>query len=751
MRRAGPGEDLDLLEAIRALAPAASQARPVADVARLPVRPGTRLSAGDCLALLEAQFASRNLDEAARWLRERGSGYYTIGSAGHESNAAVAAALLPTDPALLHYRSGGFYLVRGAQAGRAAEAMSDILLGVVAAAEEPIAGGRHKVFGHRELNVIPQTSTIASHLPRAVGLAFALDRAARLDCPTPWPADSIVVASIGDASVNHSTAAGAINAAGYCAYQRLPLPLLLVCEDNGLGISVRSPAGWTAAALRGRPGIRYEHADGTDIAAVYDVTADLAAYVRERRSPAILHLSVVRLGGHAGSDVEAAYRPPAEIAADRRRDPLLATARLLVASGYRSAGQIAEQYERSRASALELAARIERAPRLTSAAQVMAPLAPRRPAEVAAAITATPGPARVQAFGRRLPEDEGPLTLAQAINRTLADELAAHPQLLVFGEDVARKGGVYGVTRGLHAAFGSSRVFDSLLDEQAVLGVALGAGLAGLLPVPEIQYLAYLHNAADQIRGEAATVSFFSQGSYRNPMVVRIAGLAYQRGFGGHFHNDNAVAALRDIPGLIIACPARPDDAAPMLRTCLASARADGSVCVFIEPIALYHERDLHEPGDGGWLAPYRPPAAWQDDHVPVGRGRVHGSGRDLTLVTFGNGLRLSLRAAARLASAGIGCRVLDLRWLAPLPAGDLLREAAATGAVLVADETRRSGGVSEAVITALLDGGFPGPIARVASEDSFVPLGEAAATVLLSQDAIEAAARRLVRPAQPG
>jgi 2-oxoisovalerate dehydrogenase E1 component len=125
----------------------------------------------------------------------------------------------------------------------------------------------------------------------------------------------------------------------------------------------------------------------------------------------------------------------------------------------------------------------------------------------------------------------------------------------------------------------------------------------------------------------------------------------------------------------------------------------------------------------------------------------VHGSGRDLTLVTFGNGLRLSLRAAARLASEGIGCRVLDLRWLAPLPADDLLREAAATGAVLVADETRRSGGVSEAVITALIDGGFPGPIARVTSEDSFVPLGEAAAAVLLSQDAIETAARRMVRP----
>ncbi|HEX5190240.1 MAG TPA: thiamine pyrophosphate-dependent enzyme [Streptosporangiaceae bacterium] len=713
-----------------------------------PVRPGSNLTAGALLDLLDAQLASRHLDEAGRWLRGRGTGYYTIGSAGHESNAAVAAALRLTDPALLHYRSGAFYLLRAAQAGRADDGIVDILLGMVAAAAEPIAGGRHKVFGHKDLNIIPQTSTIASHLPRAVGLAYALPRAARLPGvrPSPWPADSVVVASIGDASANHSTAVGAINTAAYCAYQGLPLPLLVVCEDNGIGVSVRTPPGWVAAALGSRPGIRYAYADGTDLASVYDTTLELATFVRERRAPAILHLATVRLGGHAGSDVESGYRSAAEVAADADRDPLRAAINLVASCGLRTAAELAERSERSRAKIFALAARVEAAPGLRSAAQVMAPLAPRRPAVVAAAIRAAPPPARQAAFSGRLPEAAGPLTLAQAINRTLADELAARPGMLVFGEDVARKGGVYGVTRGLLAAFGAGRVFDSVLDEQAVLGLALGAGLAGLLPVPEIQYLAYLHNAADQIRGEAATLSFFSQTVYRNPMVVRIAGLAYQQGFGGHFHNDNAVAALRDIPGLIVACPARPDDAPALLRTCLASASEDGSVCVFLEPIALYHERDLHEPGDGGWLAEYEPPESWQRGHAPVGSGRVHGDGRDLTIVTFGNGLRLSLRAARNLAGAGIGCRVLDLRWLAPLPAADLFREATATGAVLVADETRRSGGVSEGVITALSDAGFDGQVARATSEDSFVPLGEAARTVLLSQQAIEMAARGLLR-----
>ncbi len=712
-----------------------------------PVRPGSALTGQHCLGLFDAQLASRHLDIAARWLRARNAGFYTIGSSGHEGNAALAAALRPTDPALLHYRSGAFYLARAAQAEPPRDGVGDVLLGLTAAAAEPIAGGRHKVFGHAGLHVIPVTSTIASHLPRAVGLAFSLGRAARLGSAARWPVDAIVLASMGDASVNHSTAAGALNTAAYCAYQRLPLPLLLVCEDNGIGISVRTPPGWVAAVASGRAGLRYFHADGCDLASVFDTAREAAAWVREHRSPAFLHLSVVRLGGHAGADPETGYRDPAEIAADLAADPLVRTARLLIGAGLLSPGEVLDRYEASRAQVLDRAAELAGAPRLTSAAEVMAPLAPRRPGQVAAgAATAAGHAARYRAFGGRLPESAGPKTLAQAINATLTDALAARPGMLVFGEDVARKGGVYGVTKGLLAAFGAGRVFDTVLDEQAILGLALGAGLAGLLPVPEIQYLAYLHNAADQLRGEAATLPFFSQGQYRNPMVVRIAGYAYQEGFGGHFHNDNSVAALRDIPGLIVASPARPDDAAAMLRTCLAAAEADGSVSAFLEPIALYHTRDLLAAGDGGWKARYDPPERWAPAHVPVGRARTHGEGTDLTIVTFGNGLRLSLRAAARLAAGGIGARVLDLRWLAPLPADDILREATATGRVLIADEARRTGGVSEAVLAALADGGFRGQAVRVTSEDSFIPLGDAASAVLLSGSAIEAAARALVR-----
>ncbi len=695
------------------------------------------------LQLFDSQLRSRHLDLAARWLRSEGRGFYTIGSSGHESNAAVAAALRPTDPALLHYRSGGFYLQRAAQQP-GHDAVRDVLLGLMGAAEEPISGGRHKVFGHRDLAVIPQTSTIASHLPRAMGLAFSLSRAVKLRAESPWPADSIVVASFGDASANHSTAVGAINAAAQTAYQGLPMPLLLVCEDNGIGISVRTPKGWIASTYSERAGLAYFSADGHDLVATLRASREAANYVRTHRKPVFLHLRTVRLMGHAGADVESAYRTQGEIAAEMALDPVLGTARLLVATGVVTPSEVIARYEEIRDEVRDTAAAVSALPKLKGAAAVMQPLVMPDPTSVAAlAETPADAAARTVIFGVTLPEDEGPLTLAQSINRALLDGAASDGGLITFGEDVGRKGGVYGVTRLLQRRLGTARVFDTLLDEQSILGMALGAGLAGLLPVPEIQYLAYLHNAEDQLRGEAATLPFFSNGQFRNPMVVRVAGYGYQKGFGGHFHNDNTLGVLLDIPGLIIASPSRPDDAALMMRTCLAAARAHGSVCVFLEPIALYHSSDLYEPGDGVWAAPY--PAPGTQPEPVLGATRCYGDGSDLTILTFANGVPMSLRVARRLANDGIGARVVDLRWLRPLPVAEMVAAANATGRVLIVDETRRSGGVSEGIVAALVDAGFEGRMTRVTSEDSFIPLGDAALDVLLSEDTIERAARAIV------
>ena len=690
----------------------------------LPDVPEAR--AAQLLALFRAQAQSRHLDFAARWLEAQGDGFYTIGSAGHESNAALGLLSATTDPALLHYRSGGFYAARAAGIA-AVDPVRDVLRSLTASAADPMSGGRHKVFGHPALHIVPQTSTIASHLPRAVGLGFALGLASRQGRPTPWPDDAVVLCSVGDASLNHSTAAGALNAAAYVHRLGLACPLLVVCEDNGIGISTPTPSGWADVVLGSIPGVPCHAVEGSDADALLDITSAALDDVRRRRAPAFLHLRAVRLMGHAGSDVELAYRSRAAIEADYARDPLLGTAGALVRHGLRTRDAVLADYETARDAVMAAAEEVRHESRLTTRAQVMAPLAvPHPPGRVAVRTLTAPGP--------------GALTLAQAVNRTLADALTDHDDVLVLGQDVGRKGGVYGVTRGLQKRFGTGRVLDTLLDEQTILGTALGASLAGLLPVPEIQYLAYLHNAEDQLRGEAASLRFFSDGQYRNGMVVRVAGFAYQRGFGGHFHNDSSVAVLRDIPGIVVAVPSHPADAPGIFRTCLDLARRGGRVCVVVEPIAKYHARDLVE-GDSLWTADYT------TDPLPLGEVGLYGepATTDLLIATYGNGVHLSLRAAASLEQHGITTSVLDLRWLTPLPVDSLVAATERARRVLVVDEGRASGGVGESVVAALVDAGCAAPLARVASADSYVPLGPAAATVLLSEADIVATSRRLV------
>jgi 2-oxoisovalerate dehydrogenase E1 component len=263
------------------------------------------------------------------------------------------------------------------------------------------------------------------------------------------------------------------------------------------------------------------------------------------------------------------------------------------------------------------------------------------------------------------------------------------------------------------------------------------------LPFAEIQYLAYFHNACDQLRSEACSLQFFSNDQYRNPMVVRMASLGYQKGFGGHFHNDNSIAALRDIPGLVIACASRADDAASMLRTCAALAKVDGRVVIFLEPIALYMTKDLHDDKDGAWQFEYPP----IDSMIALGEGRVYHEDRnDLSIITYGNGVYFSLRCARQLAQEGIQARVLDLRWLSHYDIEWVLRHVSDCGRALVVDEGRRTGGISEGIFTAIVENARTViPMARVVGEDTYIPLGPAANTVLPSEERILAAARSLM------
>jgi 2-oxoisovalerate dehydrogenase E1 component len=702
-----------------------------------PLGPATSLTAGTAVGIFQDQVRSRVLDVVARELKATGDGYYTISSAGHENNAIVGTALRPTDPCFLHYRSGGLMMARTRQLGD--DPVWDTLLSFCAAAEDPVSGGRHKVWGSVDGWVPPQTSTIASHLPKAMGAAFAIDRARRNDVGLPVPDDSIVLCSFGDASANHATALAGVNSARWAHRRGSPVPIVFLCEDNDIGISVETPRRWIEETYGSMPGLRYVRAGG-ELEDVWEAVIDAVTTCREQRAPVFLHLDTVRLWGHAGSDVESVYRSADEVLATEARDPILASARRLVATGAAHPEELAAIVTEIRSRTRELAPKAAASPHLSTVEEIVAPLAPYDEARVREHVTAgaVDDDRRRNVFRDGLPEEATAATkrtLAAHINATLKDQMLRRPEMLLFGEDVARKGGVYYVTAGLLHGFGSGRVFDTPLDETTIIGVAQGAALLGMLPVPEIQYLAYLHNALDQLRGEACSTSFFSNGAYRNPMVVRIAGLAYQKGFGGHFHNDNSVGALRDIPGLVVAVPSRGDDAARMLRGCLALAESEGRVVAFLEPIALYHEKDLYESGDGLWLTDHPEPS---EVLLPGEVGVYDEAARDVLLVTYANGLRMSLRAARQLEARGIRARVLDVRWLNPLPVHAIREHAAACEAVVVVDECRATGGgIADAVLSDIVEHDVRIPMRSVRSADTYIPLGPAADVVLISEQDI--------------
>ena len=692
------------------------------------------LSAHDLADLFESQLTSRRLDLEARRLGAEKRGYYSIGSSGHEGNAALARAFRVDDIAFLHYRSGAF-LIERARKLPGETPIWNMALSFVASSEDPISGGRHKVIGSKALFVPPQTSTIASHLPKAMGAAFSIALARTQKKPdAELPLDAVTLCSFGDASANHSTALGAINAAAHTGYRGLPLPLVFICEDNGLGISVKTPEGWIAANYGDRAGLHYVYGDGRDAVDAMHAARQAERLARGARRPVFLHLRMVRLMGHAGSDVESGYRTRAEIADEADHDPLLHTARRLIEAGAMSIEDIKTLYT-------DISGRVRRTmesacdrPKLTSAAEVTASLIPpsmRRAPRPGPLLKTAPDDARARSE---------PQHMSRLISLTLAEQMKRDRDIIVFGEDVARKGGVYGATTRLQPKFGPARVFDALLDEQSILGMAIGLSMNGFISVPEIQFLAYVHNAEDQLRGEAASLSFFSKGQYANPMVARIAGLAYQKGFGGHFHNDNAVAIFRDIPGIVLACPSSGAEAVKMLREAFRLARDERRVVVFLEPIALYGTKDLFDTGDGLMTAVFDD----IDGAAAFGDVNIIADGEDLAIVTYGNGTFLSRRAARRLKQESVQSRIIDLRWLTPLPLDAVIDAIGERRNVLIVDECRKTGSPSEEIVAGFVDRGLNFNIARIAGADSFIPLGPAADTVLVGEDDIVAAALRL-------
>lgn len=693
----------------------------------------TNFKPNQLISLFESQVLSRHMDLKARLLKDNGECFYTIGSSGHEGNAVFGDVFSHKDIAFLHYRSGPFFIQRAKQVPGTTP-LYDMALSFMASSEDPISGGRHKVLGSKILNIPPQTSTIASHLPKAVGTAVSIDRAKDLNTSErQLQCNSIVICSFGDASANHATALSAFNTASWITNKGGHVPIIFICEDNGTGISVPTENNWIEQNYNNRPGIKYIQTDGLHLIDLIVKSLKAEQYCRMNRLPIFIHMKTVRLMGHAGSDVEIGYRSIFDIESTEFNDPLLHSARILIENKCLSGDDILKIYESTRNQVNHVFNWATGRPKIKTAADVMASIVsnqikrelPKHPKQSV----------RENLFGKEFNRLGKPQHMAKLINYALSDIMLRYKNTLIFGEDVAKKGGVYNVTADLNSQFGMRRVFDSPLDETSIIGFGIGFGHNGFVAIPEIQFLAYIHNAEDQLRGEAATLPFFSKGQFTNPMVLRVPGLAYQKGFGGHYHNDNSLTVFQDIPGLILAVPSNGSDAVKMLRAAVREAYENGRVVVFIEPIALYMIKDLYKPKDGKWTFQYPN----LKDEIPLGEFAVYGSGNALVIITYGNGLYLSLQAKKEIEKKlKKKIKVIDLRWLSEMNTEKILLAIGIANNVLIVDECRRTGCHGERLLARLLNKSKkPLNIKLLASKDSFISLGTAATATLPSKESI--------------
>ena len=627
---------------------------------------------------------SRAIDDREISMQKQSRVFFQISGAGHEAlGLALARHLRPAyDWFFPYYRDQALVLGLGVTP-------KEILLQAVGSAEDPASGGRQMPnhWGSTALNIVTQSSPTGSQCIPAVGSAEASRYLARRpQLGLPAHGDELTYVSLGEGACSEGEFWESLNSA--CT---LHLPILFVVPDNGFAISVpttdQQPAP-VADMVAGFRGLDVHRLDGTDYCGVRHHAKAVIDRIRAGVGPALLHCDVVRPYSHSAADTQSKYRSAEELADEARRDPIDRMQQTLVEHGVLTLGQAAEL----RAEAKEIVSK--------AAAEALA--------------AARPDPARVTDHVYVLPDLPDPpaeyeggdrVPLGEAVKRTLHELMAADERIRVFGEDVADarevvlsnvegKGGVFGTTHGLQRAFGQARCYNTPLSEANIIGRAVGQAIRGLRPSPEIQFFDYIWPAMTQIKSEAATVRWRSNGAFTCPAVIRVPIGGYLTG-GAIWHSQSGESIFAHVPGLLIAFPSRARDAAGLLR---AAFRGEDPV-LFLE-----HKHLLRQPYT---IDPF-PPA---DYVIPFGRGDVRRAGDDCTVVTWGATVEKSLQAAATLAETdGYEIEVVDLRTIIPWDQELVAESVARTHRLLV---------VHEDVLTA----GFGGEVAAWAAEHCFTDL----------------------------
>jgi len=653
---------------------------------------------------------ARAIDERELTLQKQNKVFFEISGAGHEAlGLGLARSLRPSyDWFFPYYRDLALVLGLGVTP-------YSVLLQAVGSSEDPSSGGRQMPshWGDRELHIVTQSSPTGSQVPAATGCAEAT-RYLRNHPDLPGCVvhdDEVTYVSLGEGAASEGEVWESLSAA--CI---LGLPLLIVVADNGWAISV--PARDQAPAsidllVSGFPGLQIYDLNGSDYFAVRRVSERAVSWVRSGNGPALIHAKVTRPLSHSSQDTQAKYRSPEELAEEALNDPLRLLGEALVHAGLLSADDI-------------VAIRREATEHVAAQAQ-RALAAPRPdPLSVADHVVALP------ALEETTPSTEGePLSMVDTINRTLHDLFAADERIRVFGEDVADapadlldkvegKGGVFGTTKGLQRRFGSDRCCNTPIAEANIVGRGIGQALRGLRPCPEIQFFDYIWPAMQQLKSEAATARWRSNGAFPVPLVVRVPIGGYVSG-GAIWHSQCGESIFAHVPGLLIAFPSRAADAAGLLR---AAFRCEDPV-LFLEHKHLFRQSYARDPYPGA------------DHIVPFGRGAVRRAGSDVTIVTWGATVERSLLAAAKLDEVGISAEVIDLRTIVPYDRPLIHDSVTRTHRLVVVHEDTLTCGFGAEIAAWAADelfGVLDAPIRRVAALDTPVPYEPTLEQVVLPQ-----------------
>jgi 2-oxoisovalerate dehydrogenase E1 component len=648
---------------------------------------------------LRLAHVSRALDDREIALQKQSRVFFQISGAGHEALLlGLGRSLRPGyDWFFPYYRDRALMLSLGMTP-------TEILMEAVGSAADPNSGGRQMPchWGHKGLNVVSQSSATGTQCIPAVGSAeaarYIVRRPGLPGCVAHG--DELTYVSLGEGATSEGEFWESLNTA--CTEH---LPVLYVVADNGFAISVpaseQAPAP-VAELVRGFRGLAIHPIDGRDYFEARTRGARAIEHVRAGAGPALLHAMVTRPYSHSAADTQSKYRPADELADETAHDPITLFETALVDGAVLSP----QQAKDLRDEAFQIV--------YDAAKEAMA--SPR------------PDPATITLHVKELPtleersydpptEGGDVVPFGEAIKLTLHELMAADERIRVFGEDVgdARetimaqvegKGGVFGTTHGLQREFGRARCFNTPLSEANIVGRAVGMAVRGLRPAPEVQFFDYIWPAMQQIKTEAATMRWRSNGAFTVPMVLRVPIGGYLTG-GAIWHSQCGESIFAHVPGLTIGFASRARDAAGMLR---AAFKADDPV-LFLE-----HKHLLRQPYT-------RDPFPPTDYVVPFGRGTVDAAGDRLTVVTYGATVEKTRQAVTSLDAQG-AVEIVDLRWIIPWDQELVASSIAKTGRCLIVHEDVITCGFGAEVAAWIVEHCFDSldaPIRRVAAIDTHV------------------------------